>query len=308
MDKVLKEYIIGQDEAIDKTVQAIKRNRLGIKDKKKPQGVMVYLGPSGAGKTELAKRVAEQLFGDSESLIRFDMSEYSEKFNVSRLVGSPPGYVGYEQGGQLTEQVRRKPYSVVLFDEIEKAHSEIYNLLLQLLDEGQLTDGMGRKVDFKNCLIIMTSNVGVKELSTMGKTVGFETQSTVASKSDRDRQIIEKALKKKFPPEFLNRIDETIVFNKLSEENIHKIIYIEIDKLKDRLSDMGYDIKLDKSAMEFIAKEGYHEEYGARPLGRAIQIHIGNLIADEILMGNIREGSQIKISFDKKENKVFVKK
>jgi len=308
MDKVLKEYIIGQDEAIDKTVQAIKRNRLGIKDKKKPQGVMVYLGPSGAGKTELAKRVAEQLFGDSESLIRFDMSEYSEKFNVSRLVGSPPGYVGYEQGGQLTEQVRRKPYSVVLFDEIEKAHSEIYNLLLQLLDEGQLTDGMGRKVDFKNCLIIMTSNVGVKELSTMGKTVGFETQSTVASKSDRDRQIIEKALKKKFPPEFLNRIDETIVFNKLSEDNIHKIIHIEIDKLKDRLSDMGYDIKLDKSAMEFIAKEGYHEEYGARPLGRAIQVHIGNLIADEILMGNIREGSQIKISFDKKENKVFVKK
>jgi ATP-dependent Clp protease ATP-binding subunit ClpC len=308
LDKILKENIIGQDEAIEKTVQAIKRNRLGIKDKKKPQGVFIYLGPSGVGKTELVKRVAEQLFGDSESLIRLDMSEYSEKFNVSRLVGSPPGYVGYEQGGQLTEQVRRKPYSVVLFDEIEKAHPDIYNLLLQLLDEGQLTDGMGRKVDFKNCLVIMTSNVGVKELSSMGKTVGFETQSTIASKSDRDRQIIEKALKKKFPPEFLNRIDETIVFNKLSEENIHKIIYIEIDKLKERLSDMGYDIKLDKSAMEFIAKEGYHEEYGARPLGRAIQVHIGNLIADEILMGNIQEGSQIKISFDKKENKVFVKK
>lgn len=308
MDKVLKEYIIGQDEAIEKTVQAIKRNRLGIKDKKKPQGVFIYLGPSGVGKTELVKRVAEQLFGDSESLIRLDMSEYSEKFNISRLVGSPPGYVGYEQGGQLTEQVRRKPYSVVLFDEIEKAHPDIYNLLLQLLDEGQLTDGMGRKVDFKNCLVIMTSNVGVRELSSMGKTVGFETQSTIATKSDRDRQIIEKALKKKFPPEFLNRIDETIVFNKLSEENIHKIIYIEIDKLKERLSDMGYDIKLDKSAMEFIAKEGYHEEYGARPLGRAIQVHIGNLIADEILMGNIQEGSQIKISHDKKENKVFVKK
>jgi ATP-dependent Clp protease ATP-binding subunit ClpC len=308
MDKVLKDYIIGQDEAIEKTVQAIKRNRLGIKDKKKPQGVFIYLGPSGTGKTELTKRVAEQLFGDSDSLIRLDMSEYSEKFNVSRLVGAPPGYVGYEQGGQLTEQVRRKPYSVVLFDEIEKAHPDIYNLLLQLLDEGQLTDGIGRKIDFRNCLIIMTSNVGVRELSTMGKSVGFETQSTIASKSDRDRQIIEKALKKKFPPEFLNRIDETIVFNKLSEENIHKIIYVEIDKLKERLSDMGYDIKLDKSAMEFIAKEGYHDEYGARPLGRAIQVHIGNLIADEILMGNIQEGSQIKISFDKKENKVFVKK
>ena len=308
LDNILKASVIGQDEAIEKTVQAIKRNRLGIKDKRKPQGVFIYLGPSGVGKTELAKKVAEQLFGDSESLIRLDMSEYSEKFNVSRLIGSPPGYVGYEQGGQLTEQVRRKPYSVILFDEIEKAHSEIYNLLLQVLDEGQLTDGIGRKIDFRNSLIIMTSNVGVRELSSMGKSVGFETQTTVASKSNRDRQIIEKALKKKFPPEFLNRIDETIVFNKLSEENIHKIIYIEIDKLKDRLSDMGYDIKLDKSAMEFIAKEGYHEEYGARPLGRAIQIHIGNLIADEILMGNIREGSQIKISFDKKENKVFVKK
>jgi hypothetical protein len=258
--------------------------------------------------TELAKKVAEQLFGDSESLIRLDMSEYSEKFNVSRLIGSPPGYVGHEQGGQLTEQVRRKPYSVILFDEIEKAHPEIYNLLLQVLDEGQLTDGIGRKIDFRNSLIIMTSNVGVRELSSMGKSVGFETQNTVASKSDRDRQIIEKALKKKFPPEFLNRIDETIVFNKLSEEDIHKIIYIEIDKLKERLSDMGYSIKLDKSAMEFIAKEGYHDEYGARPLGRAIQVHIGNLIADEILSGSIVEGSEIKITYDKKDNKVVVKR
>lgn len=257
--------------------------------------------------TELTKKIAEQLFGDSDSLIRLDMSEYSEKFNVSRLVGPPPGYVGYEQGGQLTEQVRRRPYSVVLFDEIEKAHPDIYNLLLQLLDEGQLTDGLGRKVDFKNTLIIMTSNVGVKEMSTMGKAVGFETNSTVATKADRDKQIIEKALKKKFPPEFLNRIDETIIFNKLSEEDIHKIIYVEIDKMKERLSELGFDIKLDKSAIEFIAKEGYHEEYGARPLNRAIQVHIGNLIADEILMGNIKEGGVIKISYDKKENKVFVK-
>lgn len=308
LDNILKASVIGQDEAIEKTVQAIKRNRLGIKDKRKPQGVFIYLGPSGVGKTELAKKVAEQLFGDSESLIRLDMSEYSEKFNVSRLIGSPPGYVGYEQGGQLTEQVRRKPYSVILFDEIEKAHSEIYNLLLQVLDEGQLTDGIGRKIDFRNSLIIMTSNVGVRELSSMGKSVGFETQTTVASKSNRDRQIIEKALKKKFPPEFLNRIDETIVFNKLSEEDIHKIIYIEIDKLKERLSDMGYSIKLDKSAMEFIAKEGYHDEYGARPLGRAIQVHIGNLIADEILSGSITEGSEIKITYDKKDNKVVIKR
>ena len=307
MDSVLKSSIIGQDDAIDKITQAIKRNRLGLKDKKKPIGSFICLGPTGVGKTELAKKIAEQLFGDPDSLIRLDMSEYMEKHAVSRMVGAPPGYVGYEQGGQLTEKIRRRPYSVILFDEIEKAHTEVFNLLLQLLDEGQLTDGLGRKVDFKNCLIIMTSNIGVKELATFGNGVGFKTDATIANKEERDRNIIQKALKKKYSPEFLNRIDDTIVFNSLKVDDIKKIIKIEIDKLKNNLTDLGYEINLDTSAINFLVKEGYHEEYGARPLARAIQVHIGNLIADEILQGNIKEGAKIKISYDKKTNKVFVK-
>jgi len=307
MDSVLKSSIIGQDDAIDKITQAIKRNRLGLKDKKKPIGSFICLGPTGVGKTELAKKIAEQLFGDPDSLIRLDMSEYMEKHTISRMVGAPPGYVGYEQGGQLTEKIRRRPYSVILFDEIEKAHTEVFNLLLQLLDEGQLTDGLGRKVDFKNCLIIMTSNIGVKELATFGNGVGFKTDATIANKEERDRNIIQKALKKKFSPEFLNRIDDTIVFNSLKVDDIKKIIKIEIDKLKNNLTDLGYEINLDTSAINFLVKEGYHEEYGARPLARAIQVHIGNLIADEILQGNIKEGAKIKISYDKKTNKVFVK-
>jgi ATP-dependent Clp protease ATP-binding subunit ClpC len=307
MASVLKASIIGQDDAIDKITQAIKRNRLGLKDKKKPIGSFICLGPTGVGKTELAKKIAEQLFGDPDSLIRLDMSEYMEKHAVSRMVGAPPGYVGYEQGGQLTEKIRRRPYSVILFDEIEKAHGEVFNLLLQLLDEGQLTDGLGRKVDFKNCLIIMTSNIGVKELATFGNGVGFKTDATIANKEERDRNIIEKALKKKFSPEFLNRIDDTIIFNSLKVDDIKKIIKIEIDKLKNNLTDLGYEINLDASAINFLVKEGYHEEYGARPLARTIQVHIGNLIADEILLGNIKEGSKIKISYDKKTNKVFVK-
>jgi ATP-dependent Clp protease ATP-binding subunit ClpC len=307
MASVLKESIIGQDDAIDKITQAIKRNRLGLKDKRKPIGNFICLGPSGVGKTELTKKIAEQLFGDPDSLIRLDMSEYMEKHTISRMVGAPPGYVGYEQGGQLTEKIRRRPYSVILFDEIEKAHTEVFNLLLQLLDEGQLTDGLGRKVDFKNCLIIMTSNIGVKELSTLGSGVGFKTDSTVANKDERNRNIIQKALKKKFSPEFLNRIDDTIVFNSLKVDDIKKIIKIEIEKLKSNLTDLGYEITLDNSAIDFLVKEGYHEEYGARPLSRAIQVHIGNLIADEILLGNIKEGAKIKVSYDKKTNKVFVK-
>lgn len=257
--------------------------------------------------TELAKKIAEQLFGDQDSLIRLDMSEYMEKHTVSRMVGAPPGYVGYEQGGQLTEKVRRRPYSVILFDEIEKAHTDVFNLLLQLLDEGQLTDGLGRKVDFKNCLIILTSNVGVKELSTLGTGVGFKTDATIVGKEQRDRNIIQKALKKKFSPEFLNRIDDTIIFNSLKVDDIKKIIAIEIEKLKKNLTDLGYEITLDSAAIDFLVKEGYDEAYGARPLNRAIQVHIGNLIADEILMGNIKEGSIVKISYDKKTNKVFVK-
>jgi ATP-dependent Clp protease ATP-binding subunit ClpC len=307
MDAVLKKSIIGQDDAIDKITQSIKRNRLGLKDKQKPIGSFICLGPTGVGKTELAKKIAEQLFGDPDALIRLDMSEYIEKHTVSRMVGAPPGYVGYEQGGQLTEKIRRRPYSVILLDEIEKAHSDVFNLLLQLLDEGQLTDGLGRKVDFKNCLIILTSNIGVKELSTLGSGVGFKTDATIANKEERNRNIIQKALKKKFAPEFLNRIDDTIVFNSLNVEDIKKIINIEIDKLKNNLTDLGYKITLDKGAIDFLVREGYDEAYGARPLSRAIQVHIGNLIADEILNGNIKEGSSIKISYNKKTDKVFVK-
>ena len=307
MSAVLKQSIIGQDEAIDKITQAIKRNRLGLKDRQKPIGSFICLGPTGVGKTELAKKIAEQLFGDSDALIRLDMSEYIEKHTVSRMVGAPPGYVGYEQGGQLTEKVRRRPYSVILLDEIEKAHSDVFNLLLQLLDEGQLTDGLGRKVDFKNCLIILTSNIGVKELSTLGSGVGFKTDATIVNKEERNRNIIQKALKKKFAPEFLNRIDDTIIFNSLTVDDIKKIIGIEVEKLKTNLTDLGYKITLDKGAIDFLVREGYDEAYGVRPLSRAIQVHIGNLIADEILNGNIKEGSIIKISYNKKTDKVFVK-
>jgi len=308
MHKVLKKAIIGQDDAIDKVTKAIKRNRLGIKDESKPIGSFIFLGPTGVGKTELAKQLAIQMFGDSDAMIRMDMSEYMEKYTVSRLVGAPPGYVGYEQGGQLTEKVRRKPYSVILFDEIEKAHPDVFNILLQLLDEGQLTDGLGRKVDFKNCLIVLTSNVGVKQLSAFGDGLGFKTTHTLANKDAKHRGIIEKALKKKFAPEFLNRIDDCIIFNQLKVADIHKIIHIELAALKARLIDKGYDIKLDKGAIEFLADEGYHDEYGARPLARAIQVHVGDLIADEILLKNVKEGDTVNISFDKKEGKVYVKK
>jgi len=308
MHKVLKKAIIGQDNAIDTVTQAIKRNRLGIKDENKPIGSFIFLGPTGVGKTELAKQLAEQLFGDSDAVIRMDMSEYMEKFTVTRLVGSPPGYVGYEQGGQLTEKVRRKPYSVILFDEIEKAHTDVFNILLQLLDEGQLTDGLGRKVDFKNCLIILTSNIGVKQLNSYGGGLGYQTDATQINKDAKSRGIIEKALKKEFAPEFLNRIDDCIIFNQLKPEDINKIIHIELGHLKDRMSERGYEIKLDKSAIDFISKEGYHEEYGARPLARAIQVHVGNLIADEILLKNIKEGDVVNVSYNKKEEKVFIKK
>jgi ATP-dependent Clp protease ATP-binding subunit ClpC len=307
LDKELTGLVIGQDSAVSKVVKAIKRNRIGIKDKNKPVGSFIFLGPTGVGKTYLAKLLAEHVFGDADSLIRIDMSEYMEKHSTSRLVGPPPGYVGYEQGGQLTEKVRRKPHCVILFDEIEKAHEDVFNLLLQLLDEGHLTDGLGRKVNFKNSLIILTSNIGVKEVNSFGKTLGFETASNIVNEENKARAIIEKALKKKFKPEFLNRIDESIIFNSLKEEDIHKIIYTEIAKLEARISEINFKLKISKEAIQFLAKQGYDEAYGARPLARAIQHYVEDAVADEILNEKVKEGETISISFDKEKGELTLK-
>jgi ATP-dependent Clp protease ATP-binding subunit ClpC len=307
MDKELIGKLIGQDSAIVKVVKAIKRNRIGIKDKNKPVGSFIFLGPTGVGKTLLAKLLAEEIFGDSEALIRMDMSEYMEKFSVSRLIGSPPGYIGYEQGGQLTEKVRRKPHCVILFDEIEKAHDDVFNILLQLLDEGMLTDSLGRKVNFKNALIILTSNIGVRESMAFGKTMGFETANNSIKENIKVKSIIDKELKKKFRPEFLNRIDESIIFNSLSIEDIHKIIYIELAKLEERITEMNFKFKITKEAVDFLADHGYDEVYGARPLTRAIQEYVEDPIADEILSGNINEGDTINITFDKTKEELVIK-
>lgn len=307
MDKELTGKVIGQDDAVNKVVKAIKRNRLGIKDKTKPIGSFIFLGPTGVGKTYLAKLLTEQIFGDADAIVRVDMSEYMEKHATSRLIGPPPGYVGYEEGGQLTEKVRRKPYSVILFDEIEKAHDDVFNLLLQLLDEGQLTDGLGRKVNFKNTLIILTSNVGVRELNSFGKDMGFKTNASVANEEEKARSIIEKALKKKFKPEFLNRIDDTVIFNSLKKGDISKIIHNELEKLKSRVKEeLNISLKVNKTAVDYVAEQGYDEAYGARPLNRAIQKHIEDPITDDILSGKYSEGDTIKISFDKKINKIVL--
>jgi len=307
LDKELMGKVIGQDEAVTKVIKAIKRNRIGIKDKNKPVGSFIFLGPTGVGKTLLAKLLAENVYGDVEALVRLDMSEYMEKHSVSRLIGPPPGYVGYDQGGQLTEKVRRKPHCVILFDEIEKAHEDVFNLLLQLLDEGHLTDGLGRKINFKNSLIIMTSNIGVKEVATFGQTMGFETAASIVGEENRARSIIEKALKKKFKPEFLNRIDEAIVFKSLSQEDIHKIIYLEIKKLEERIIEMGYKLNVTKEAIEFLGRQGYDEAYGARPLARAIQHYVEDTVADEILNENFKEGETIEVSFDEKKEELVIK-
>jgi len=306
MDKDLMGKVIGQDSAVVKVTKAIKRNRLGIKDKSKPIGSFIFLGPTGVGKTYLAKLLAEHIFGDPEAIIRMDMSEYMEKHSVSRLIGPPPGYVGYEEGGQLTEKVRRKPYSVVLFDEIEKAHSDVFNILLQLLDEGMLTDGLGRKVNFKNTLIILTSNVGVKELNSFGKDMGFKTDAAIANEEEKSRAIIKKALKKKFKPEFLNRIDDTVIFNSLKKDSINVIIHNELKKLSDRITEIGFTIKINKTAIDYVAEQGYDEAYGARPLNRAIQRHIEDPVADAILSGDFNEGDTIKICYDKKLDKIVL--
>ena len=305
MDKDLLGKIIGQDEAVTKVCKAIKRSRLGIKDKNKPSS-FIFLGGTGTGKTLLAKLLAEYIYNDVESLIRVDMSEYMEKHSVSRLIGSAPGYVGYEEGGQLTEKIRRKPYSIILLDEIEKAHEDVFNILLQVLDEGHLTDGLGRKINFKNTILILTSNIGVKELNSFGKNLGFETDATIVNEENKSRLIIEKALKKKFKPEFLNRIDETIIFNGLRPEDINVIIVNELDKLKARIKEIGFDLKINKSAIEYVAKQGYDEAYGARPLNRAIQRYIEDPVTDEILNGKYNEGDTIKINYDKKEDRIIL--
>nr|WP_308571350.1 ATP-dependent Clp protease ATP-binding subunit [uncultured Prevotella sp.] len=300
MASELKKQVIGQDAAIDTLVRAIQRNRVGLKDPNHPIGAFMFLGPTGVGKTYTAKKLAEQMFGSSEALIRIDMSEYTESFNVSRLIGAPPGYVGYEEGGQLTEQVRRHPYSIVLLDEIEKAHGNIFNLLLQVLDEGRLTDGNGRLVDFRNTVIIMTSNAGTKQLKEFGHGIGFnagDAQGIAKSESDKQyaRSIIQKSLSRQFSPEFLNRLDEIITFDQLDMASIKKIIDIELIGLTKRISDLGYHIQISDKAKEMVAKKGYDVQYGARPLKRAIQQYIEDGLCEKILNGNIEQNSQIII-------------
>ncbi|HRO45816.1 ATP-dependent Clp protease ATP-binding subunit [Agriterribacter sp.] len=294
--------VVGQDEAIQKVVKAIQRNRVGLKDPKKPIGTFIFLGPTGVGKTELARSLARYMFDSDDALIRIDMSEYMEKFTVSRLIGAPPGYVGYEEGGQLTEKVRRKPYSVVLLDEIEKAHPDIYNILLQVLDDGQLTDGLGRKVDFKNSLIIMTSNIGARQLKDFGEGVGFATAARQLNSDENNKAVIEKALKRTFSPEFLNRIDDVMIFNSLSKDDIFQIIDILMKGVMKRLSSLGFSLELTLDAKNFIAEKGYDQQFGARPLHRAIQKYLEDPLAEEILNTNVKAGDILIADLDKEKS------
>lgn len=308
MGDKLKGSVIGQDEAIKKIVKAIQRNRAGLKDPNKPIGSFIFLGPTGVGKTQLAKVIAQYLFDSTDALIRIDMSEYMEKFSVSRLVGAPPGYVGYEEGGQLTEKVRRKPYSVILLDEIEKAHPDVFHLLLQMLDEGRLTDSLGRNIDFKNTIIIMTSNIGSRQLKDFGAGIGFNVHSkTAEDETEHAKYIVEKALKRTFAPEFLNRVDDVVMFNALSKEDIHKIIDIELKGLYDRVASLNYKLKISRAAKEFIADKGYDVQFGARPLKRAIQKYLEDEMAEVIIRASITEGDTVSIGFDKKNEKIKIR-
>ncbi|MBT8257246.1 MAG: ATP-dependent Clp protease ATP-binding subunit [Bacteroidia bacterium] len=304
---LIKGKVIGQDEAVGKVVRAIQRNRAGLKDPNKPIGSFIFLGQTGVGKTQLAKVLARELFDNDDALVRIDMSEYMEKFAISRLIGAPPGYVGYEEGGQLTEKIRRKPYAVVLLDEIEKAHPDVFNMLLQVLDDGYLTDSLGRKIDFSNTIIIMTSNIGARKLKDFGTGVGFGTSAKKEQATSNARSIIENALKKAFAPEFLNRIDDVVVFNILEKEHINKIIDIELGKLLERIDELGYTLKLSKKAKDFIAEKGFDQQYGARPLKRAIQKYIEDALAEEIINSNVQEGDTIKIDLDKSTNELNIK-
>ena len=300
----MKNMVVGQEEAISKVVKAIQRNRVGLKDPRKPIGTFIFLGPTGVGKTELARSLAKYMFDSEDALIRIDMSEYMEKFTVSRLIGAPPGYVGYEEGGQLTEKVRRKPYSVILLDEIEKAHPDIYNILLQVLDDGQLTDGLGRKIDFKNSMIIMTSNIGVRQLKDFGDGVGFATAAKAMNLDESNKAVIEKALKRTFSPEFLNRIDDVVIFNSLTKEHIFKIIDILMTSVMKRLNNLGFSMELSEDAKNFIADKGYDQQFGARPLHRAIQKYLEDPLAEEILSLQIKQGNVVVVELDKENNKL----
>ncbi len=307
MGDELKGSVIGQDEAIEKVVKSIQRNRAGLKDPNKPIGTFIFLGPTGVGKTQLAKVLAQYLFDSFNNLIRIDMSEYMEKFSVSRLVGAPPGYIGYEEGGQLTEKVRRRPYSVVLLDEIEKAHPDVYNILLQVLDEGQLTDSLGRRVDFRNTIVIMTSNIGTRQLKDFGQGVGFTTKTKQETTNEYAKSVIQNALKKAFSPEFLNRIDDVVIFNTLTQQDIHKIIDIELKGLYARIIAMGYQLKMSDVAKDYIAEKGYDIQFGARPLKRAIQKYLEDPMAEIIIKSNMKEGDTIVIGFSKKKEEVTMK-
>lgn len=308
MEARLKEMIIGQDAAVEGLCKVIKRSRTGVSSSKKPIGSFMFIGPTGVGKTETVKALTEYYFGSESNLIRIDMSEYQEKFNVSKLIGSPPGYVGHEDGGQLTEQVRRKPYSVVLFDEVEKAHPDTFNTLLQVLDEGRLTDSLGRTVDFTNTIIIMTSNVGAKKVSEFGTGIGFESKTSIATQKARVEDIIRKELKNKFAPEFLNRLDDMILFDSLTQDHMMEIVDIELNKVIERMSDQGYKIKVNKSAKVFLAKEGYDPLYGARPLKRAVQNYVEDILADAIIEKKMEVGSTTyTITHKKSEDKLSLK-
>jgi ATP-dependent Clp protease ATP-binding subunit ClpC len=304
MSKILEEKVIGQNEAVEKIAKAIQRNRIGLKDPKKPIGTFMFLGPTGVGKTYLAKKLAEYLFDSADALIRIDMSEYLEKFAVSRLIGAPPGYVGYEEGGQLTERVRRKPYAVVLLDEMEKAHPDVFNILLQVLDEGHLTDSLGRKIDFKNTILIMTSNIGTRQLKDFGRGIGFHIAGEGETDKEFTRNVIRKALEKKFAPEFLNRIDDVVMFDQLDKESINRIIDIELRDVFKRLEDLGYMIQLTDEAKAYIASKGYDVQFGARPLKRAIQKYIEDELAEIILEGAAAEGDTIVIGYNKETDRM----
>jgi len=306
MNEEISGSVIGQAEAIKKVVKAIQRNRAGLKDPNKPIGSFIFLGPTGVGKTQLCKVLSRYMFDTEDALIRIDMSEYMEKFAVSRLIGAPPGYVGYEEGGQLTEKVRRKPYSIVLLDEIEKAHPDVFNLLLQALDDGQLTDSLGRKIDFRNTIIIMTSNIGARQLANFGTGVGFGTKAQSEGKTENQKSVIQAALKKAFAPEFLNRIDDIVMFNSLEREDIHKIIEIELKSLFGRIEELGYHIQLSEDAKDFIADKGFDPKFGARPLKRAIQKYLEDPLAEQIINAELVEGDTIVVTFDKEKEELII--